>query len=74
MVICFILAALCIALAIAVYYNDEKIEEQRGQGFLEDICDIPHCPYCGGIDVVMYEDGNCFCYECEYYWNIENTL
>ena len=75
--LCAVLSVLCIILAIALYFDDErndiskkKILKQMPQ---DDIDSVPHCPYCFSGNTFMDEQGNCLCFDCNAHWREENA-
>ena len=71
---CFTLAALCIVLAFAAYYDDspkpENEQRQEPQGSLWEFSD---CPFCLSRNTIIDENGIGYCYDCENYWHIEDV-
>ena len=71
---CFILAALCIVLAFAAYYDDKPTPNaDRSQEPQEDSRSTLNCPYCFSINTTTDENGIGFCYDCESYWGVEDA-
>ena len=67
--LCFVLAALCIAITFAASHDDKPTPEvNKSQEVQEYACYTPNCPYCFSTDTVMDENGIGYCYDCDSYW------
>ena len=72
---CFILAALCIVLAFAAYYDDKPTSKTyQSQKPQEFNWDTQTCPYCFSVNTTMDENGIGYCYDCNTYWRREDEL
>ena len=70
---CFVFAAFCILLAVAVYYDDSIPKVKQNQEPQEDVWDIPSCPYCHSPFVFINENGVGYCNDCDSYWTAEEV-